>query len=336
MARVRRVALLCVLLAAGSGLGATAATTLRMSLPPVLEALPIAFAEAWGMFDEEGLSVDLVGITDNQERSTALLTGNLDAVMSDVTSAVLDYLTSRSVVVVASAGSTPQTGALRLGLVSHAGFGPADVDGLLATSQIVGVTYRTDEEYLLDQFFSANGAPRAWMSRYTYFGDMLQLAMWFGAKTLPVAVLLEPYYSYIATLLPLNGVPMQLIVLSDFSAFSALPRVILFREKFVEQHPDAATTFLRVYDAAVERLNATPRDEIISVGLDVVLGLFFQGADKTLIQQQTLDAMSIPQFERPGPLAEEVFDSVTEWMADKGYLNEALTMGQFTDFSLLP
>jgi hypothetical protein len=256
--------------------------------------------------------------------------------MSDVTSAVLDYLTSRSVVVVASAGSTPQTGALRLGLVSHAGFGPADADGLLATSQIVGVTYRTDEEYLLDQFFSANGAPRAWMSRYTYFGDMLQLAMWFGAKTLPVAVLLEPYYSYIATLLPLNGVPMQLIVLSDFSAFSAFPRVILFREKFVDQHPDDAATFLRVYDAAVERLNATPRDEIINVGLDVVLGLFFQGADKTLIQQQTLDAMSIPQFEQPVPLSEEVFDSVTEWMTDKGYLNEALTMGQFTDFSLLP
>jgi ABC-type nitrate/sulfonate/bicarbonate transport system substrate-binding protein len=165
---------------------------------------------------------------------------------------------------------------------------------------------------------------------------MLQLAMWFGAKTLPVAVLLEPYYSYIATLLPLNGVPMQLIVLSDFSAFSALPRVILFREKFVEQHPDDAATFLRVYDAAVERLNATPRDEIINVGLDVVLGLFFQGADKTLIQQQTLDAMSIPQFEQPVPLSEEVFDSVTEWMTDKGYLNEALTMGQFTDFSLLP
>ena len=336
MARVRRVALLCVLLAAGSGLGAAAATTLRMSLPPVLEALPIAFAEAWGMFDDVGLSVDLVGITDNQERSTALITSNLDAVMSDVTSAVLDYFTSRSVIVVASAASTPQTGALRLGLVSHAGFGPADVDGLLATSQIVGVTYRTDEEYLLDQFFSAHGAPRASMSRYTYFGDTLQLAIWFGAKTLPVAVLPEPYYSYIAAILPPSGVPMQLSVLSDFSGFAAPPRVILFREEFVDQRPGDVATFLRVYDAAVERLNATPRDEIINVGIDVVIGLFFQGADKTLIQQQTLDAMSIPQFERPGPLSEEVFDSVTEWMVHKSYLNETLAFGQFTDFSLLP
>jgi NitT/TauT family transport system substrate-binding protein len=337
MTRVRCVALLCVLLAAASGLGGAAATTtLRMSLPPVLEALPIAFAEAWGMFDEQGLSVDLVGITDNQERSTALVTGNLDGVMSDVTSAMLDFLTSRAVVVVASATSTPQTGALGLGLVSHSGFGPTDVAGLLATSQIVGVTYRTDEEYILDQFFSAHGAPRAWMSRYTYFGDILQLAVWFGAKTLPVAVLPEPYYSYIAAILPPSGVPMQLTVLSDLSEFAAPPRVLLFRKAFLDQHPDDVATFLRVYDAAVERLNATPRDEIINVGLDVVIGLFFQGADKTLIQQQTLDAMSIPRFERPGPLSEEVFDSVTEWMADKGYLNEALMFGQITDFRFLP
>jgi ABC-type nitrate/sulfonate/bicarbonate transport system substrate-binding protein len=307
-----------------------------MSLPPVLEALPIAFAEAWGMFDEEGLSVDLVGITDNQERSTALLTGNLDAVMSDVTSAVLDYLTSRSVVVVASAGSTPETGALRLGLVSHAGFGPADVDGLLATSQIVGVTYRTDEEYLLDQFSAANGSPRAWLSRYAYFNDTLQLAVWFGAKTLPVAVLPEPYCSYIAALVLPSGAPMQVIVLSDFSEFAAPPRVILFREEFVDRHPGDVATFLRVYDAAVERMNATPRNEIINAGLDIVIGLFFQGADKTLIQQQTLDAMSIPRFERPVPLSEEVFDSVTKWMSHRGYLNEALTFGQLTDFSLLP
>ena len=100
----------CVVLSGGRRRDGARPRRLRMSLPPVFEALPIAFAEAWGMFDAEGLSVELVGITDNQERSTALLTGNLDAVMSDVTSAVLDYLTSRSVVVVASAASTPQTG----------------------------------------------------------------------------------------------------------------------------------------------------------------------------------------------------------------------------------
>jgi hypothetical protein len=80
----------------------------------------------------------------------------------------------------------------------------------------------------------------------------------------------------------------------------------------------------------------TPRDEIINVGLDVVIGLFFQGANKSLIQQQTLDAMSIPTFDRPTALPQEVFGSVTDWMKDKGYLNEDLAFEEFARFDLLP
>lgn len=335
MSILRRAVLLCVLLVVGA-VGTSAAATLRISLPPVLEALPIAFAEAWGMFDEAGVDVDVVGITDNQERSTALLTGNLDAVMSDVTSAVLDYSVNRSVVVVCASGSTPQPGALRLALLSHVGFGPSDVAGLLEGDCIVGVTYRTDDEYLLDQFFTANGQRRAWMTRYTYFSDMLQLAVWFGAKTLPTSILPEPYYSYIATLIPVNGVPANLAVLSDFSEFAAPPRVVLFRQDFVAKHRADVEGFLRVYAAAVDRMNVTPRDEIVNVGLDVVLALFFQGANKALIQQQTLDAMSIPVFERPAPLAAETFAALAEWMGDKGYLNQTVSLAEFARFDLIP
>lgn len=335
MSSLQRVVLLCALVAVGAA-GVATASTLRISLPPVLEALPIAFAESWGMFDEAGIDVEVVGITDNQERSTALLTGNLDAVMSDVTSAVLDYGTNQSVVVVAAAGSTPQPGALRLALLSHVGFGPSDIAGLLESNQLVGVTYRTDDEYLLDQFFAANGVRRAWITRYTYFSDMLQLAVWFGAKTLPVSILPEPYYSYIATLLPVSGVPANLAVLSDFSDFVAPPRVVLFREDYVARHRADVVAFLEVYAAAVERMNATPRDEIINVGLDVVIGLFFQGANKALIQQQTLDAMSIPVFDCPAPLAQDVFDSLVEWMMNKGYLNRPISLAEFASFDLLP
>jgi len=335
MSSLRRTVLFFVLLALGAS-SATAATTLRISLPPVLEALPIAFADAWGMFDEAGIDVEVVGITDNQERSTALLTGNLDAVMSDVTSAVLDYSVNRSVVAVAASGSTPQPGALRLALLSHVGFGPSDVAGLFEGDCVVGVTYRTDDEYLLDQFFAANGLPRAWMSRYTYFTDMLQLAVWFGAKTLPVSILPEPYYSYISTLVPVGGAPADLVVLSDFSDFAAPPRIVLFRQDYIARHRADVETFLRVYAAAVDRMNATSRDEIITVGLDVVIGLFFQGADKAAIQQQTLDAMSIPVFDRPAPLSQETFDSLTEWMSDKGYLIQDISLAEFARFDLLP
>lgn len=335
MSELRRVVRFAVLVAAVAAVGATA-TPLRISLPPVLESLPIAFAESWGMFDDAGLDVDVVGITDNQERSTALLTGNLDAVLADLTTAVLDYCTSRSVVVVSSAASTPPAGGLRLALVSHLGFGPSSLADLIANDQYIAVTYCTDEEYLLDQLLAANKLPRAWLTRYTYFSDTLQVAVWFGAKTMPVAVLLEPYYSYIRTLIPVSGVPAQLVVLSDFSDLQATPRVLVFRSDVLARRSADVATFLRVYDEAVKRMNTTPRDEIINVGLDVVIGLFFEGANRATVQQQTLDAISIPTFDAPGSLSRETFDSMTDWMHRKGYTSGSVTFEEFTRFDLLP
>ncbi|MEW5827087.1 MAG: ABC transporter substrate-binding protein [Candidatus Bipolaricaulota bacterium] len=332
---VRRTALVFFFVVLGSA-ACAAAPALRISLPPVLESLPIAFAEAWGMFDAEGLTVDLIGISDNQERSTALLTGSLDAVLSDVTSAFLDHSAGRGVAVVAGLASTPQSNSMRLALVSHQGFGPSNLEDLLSGNQIVGVTYRTDDEYLLDAFFSTHGAPRAWITRYTYFGDMLQLATWFGAKTLPAAVLPEPYYSYIRVFVPVGGSAPKLVVLSDFTFVDAPPRVLLFRKEALQDRGADVATFLRVVAAAVERLNASSRDEIVGVGLDVVLGLFFQGANRATIQQATIDAISIPSFGPPEALCEKIYTDVGSWMKGKGYLSSVPRFEEFVDARFLP
>ncbi len=339
MSTLRRVVLVFVLLAA-SAVGAAAATTLRISLPPVLEALPIALAEAWGMFDAEGLSVVVEGFGESQDRSTALLTDNLDAIMSDVTSAILADAPSLSLVTVAAAGSTPQPEAHRVVLASYAGFGPSDMESLLGSSDRVGVIEKSDEEYLLDQFFAAHGQPRAWQIRYWYPLSLNQLAGYLSWQSGPPrsGVLPEPYYSYISAFIQPSGVQAQMVVLTDFSDLVVLPRVLVFRKDFVNKHRAEVAAFLRVYAAAVERMNVTPRDEIINVGLDAVISLFFPGADKTTVQPQTLDAMSIPVFERPAPLPEEIFDSVTEWMHHRGYLDDAAAPSfvEFGDFTLLP
>ncbi len=333
MSHVRRVVLLCVFVAVGSGFGATASTPLRISLPPVLEALPIAFAEEWGLFDEAGLAVELIGMANDENRSLAFRGGSLDAVMSDVTSAVMDYDMDHSITVVGAAGSTPQSGALRIALLSQVGRGPSTLGEPLAPSQYIGVMWKTDEEYLLDQLFRSLGLREP---RITCFNDRILLAVLFAGGSPPLAVLPEPYITYLTTYVPASGVSIQITMLSDFSDLAAPPRVIAFRRDFLEQHSADAATFLRVYDAAVDRMNATPRDEIINVGLDAVIGLFFPGTDRSLIQSQTLDAMSIPQFERPAPLSQGIFTSVTEWMMDKYYIRQCPSFEELTDFSLLP
>jgi len=90
MIPLRRAALFLLILSLLPAITMAEETDLRISLPPVYEALPIAFAQEWGLFADQGIAVEIVGITDDQERSTALMTGNLDAVMEDMTRAILD------------------------------------------------------------------------------------------------------------------------------------------------------------------------------------------------------------------------------------------------------
>ena len=335
MVRMRRV-VLCAVLCALAGAGTAMSATLRLSLPPVFEALPVAFAEAWGLFDAEGISVELVGITDNQERSTALLTGNLDAVMGDVSRSLLDCSAGRDLVITGTAISTPQTDSVPLGLLSHIGFGAETLAALLTTNQKIGVSYRTDDEYMLDQLLIANGVTQGSSMRYMYFNDALQLAVWFAAETVPVAVLREPYISYIATYHPPNAAPPDLAWLSTFTGVRPLPSAVVFRKAFVRDHASIVEAFYRACAAAVERINATPREELVEVGLDVVLGLFFQGANVAGVPQEALDAISIPHFEAPAPLSEQTFAEVVSWMQKKGYLYDRLEYAAVVDNRFLP
>jgi len=308
----------------------------RISLPPMLESLPLAFASEWGIFEEYDVSVELIGITDNQERSSALLTGNLDAILGDVTRSLLDISGGWDVVITGAASSRPQTGSLRVALLGHESFGIDSFDSLVSSGLMIGTNYRSDYEYLLDEVMIDHGSADAWMSRYMYFNDMLQVAIWFGAETIPAAVLPEPYISYIANYtLPSGRIPV-IVTLSDFSSIEVPPVPIVFNRTFVRRNPDTVERFFAAYAAAIERLNATPREELIEVGIDVVLSLFFQGANKDTIPQESIDAITIPYFNPLTPLDRALFDLIGGWMKDKGYLRVVPEYDDAVDHRYLP
>jgi len=169
-----------------------------------------------------------------------------------------------------------------------------------------------------------------------YFNGVLQIAVWFGAQSIPAAVLPEPYISYLATYRPVNGEPIHVVTLSDFSEVDGLPSVIVFQRKFVADHPDVVRAFYAAYGEAIERINATPRDRLIEEGLNVVIPLFFEGADPASIPQEILDAIIIPIFNRPEDPPREKFDDVAAWMKSKGYIIELPEYEDLVDPRFIP
>jgi NitT/TauT family transport system substrate-binding protein len=337
MRRVYRITLLCLLALCPLG-GAETLPTLRFSLPPVYESLPVAFAHAWGLFTEHGVNVELVGFTDLDERSAALHTGHLDGLMSDVTHAILNASTGMDLVITATARSQPQTGSMALGLLSPASYRIDTLPQLLSSSHLIGVLRRSDHEYMLDQLvLGSTSADLPVNAQNSAFTDMLQLATMVGAQWLASAVLPEPYISYLTTYAPPGREPVRLVPLAEFEDHEIPPTVVVFRASFVAAHPDAVIAFHKAYNEAVLRLNGSPREEIIDTGLDVAVSLFFQAANVDLIGQDVLDAIPIPRFGRLGDLDPEQFEAISQWMSRKKYLYGALpAYGDFFDGRFLP
>ncbi|MCK5586208.1 hypothetical protein KAJ02_09055, partial [Candidatus Bipolaricaulota bacterium] len=142
MRRTWGVVLFCLLIFSVAVVGETL-PRLRFSLPPVLEALPIAFADAWGLFEEHGVDVELVGITDNRQRSAALITGNLDGLIQDVTNSILNKIEGTDIVITSTASLRSQTDSLALALLSPAIFRFETFEALIDSGEAIATIYRS-------------------------------------------------------------------------------------------------------------------------------------------------------------------------------------------------
>jgi len=318
MTRTRGAVLSCLLFLSLAVLGQDL-PTLRFSLPPMLEALPIAFAQEWDLFEEHGVSVELVGITDNRDRTGAFMTGNLDGVMEDVTQSILLANSGVEISFTSASQLRLQTDSVSLAILSPAVFRFETLDELLESGSSVYTTYRSDYEYILSRFLQDTYAEDASAVRVTYINDMLQMAVWLGAQSIS-AMLPEPYISYIRAYYPSGGKPVELNVLADLSPYVPTPLVTVFDARYAEQNPEAVAAFYAAYFAAIERINNTPRDILVDEGIDVAVGLFFPGADRTTINQEVLDALQIPYYELPDVLSQDLYESVANWMLEKYYV----------------
>lgn len=335
MKRIRSVVLFCLLIFSVV-VGGETLPVLRFSLPPVLESLPIAFAYEWGLFEKHGVDVRLVGITDNQQRSAALITGNLDGLIGDITRAILDASAGGDVLITSTASLSPQTGSIGMAIMSPASFRHETFEELIDAGAAIATIFRSDYEYVLDKFLHQEFGEDARSVRTMYFNDMMQMAVWFGAQTLPAAMLPEPYISYLQTYFPPGGEPIAMNMLVDLSALGPLPSVIMFRSAYVRDNHAAIEAFYRAYIEAIERINNTPRDELLYDGIDITISLFFRGGNREDINQEALDALIIPRYQLPAILTQQLFESVGNWMLEKDHVVSLPDFHDVTDFQFIP
>ncbi len=310
---------------------------LRISLPPVMGCLPIAFANGWDLFRQNGLDVNVVGLSDNQSRTLALMAGDIDGMICDVSTAILLITSGTDIVITSTAYQPTQTGSLALLTQSY--FHINSIDDLLkrtetgSTLKSIAITEMSDIEYETDSLLTSLGYTVNPDKDYSYWHDMLQLSMFLNLGSVYAAVLPEPYITYLSKYPPIKP-GSKLIQLSDFAGIDLLPSVVVFRRDVVEKSPDTIAKFYDVYREAVDRVNSIPREQLMTKGIDIALSLFFPGLTKDSVPKGILDNFVIPTFSYPAMLPKQKFEDVVTWTNKKGYtwkhpVYEDVTTNQF-------
>jgi hypothetical protein len=98
------------------------ASPIRVSLPPLLGALPVAVAQKLDLFREQGLEVQLVPLPSQRDRILAFQAGQIEAMVTDLTSALLLVASQPKQAAIAAALYLPPQDGTHLALITPVNF----------------------------------------------------------------------------------------------------------------------------------------------------------------------------------------------------------------------
>ncbi len=274
------------------------AETLRFGILPVLDTLPLQVAETEGLFDQEGLDVELVVFQSALERDTAMQAGQIDGYFGDLVATLL-LIAKGADMRVATISYRTRLGQPMFGISSAPDEIVKPLSGLKGAT--IGISATTIIEYLLDRILEAEGLPLDHLERVEVKKVPIRLQM-LATGQLDLALLPEPLASLAvfqggATIATAENLDMPLTVLC------------LEQRYFQGEGVSRYAAFVKAYARAVEMLRENPEKYRVLMS-------------KTCrIPTPLMDRFPVYEYPAPAlPTAQEV-EAVQDWMLQKGLLD---------------
>lgn len=288
---------------------------LRMALLPVLDVLPFFIAQENGYFADEGVSVELVPVSSALEREQLMAAGEVDGTLTDVIGpAITNAAAAPSVKIVAMARRAYDGAPLFRLLVAPGSevTTPADLAGVT-----IGIGENTVIHYLGDRMLVQAGLA---LDDIVYesvpaipnrFGLMMEGQL--GAAILPD---------------PLAQAAIEAgarLILDDtmFVEQQFSQSVLSFRNVSLDEKPDAVRAFLRAWTRAVEALNADPES---------FRALWLANVS---VPDSVKETYVIPPFPVGENTTEAVWEDVSNWLLERGIIEQAASYADSVDNSFL-
>lgn len=310
---------------------------LKISTPFSLDAFPVRFADREGIFQANGLDVELVTMKD-VERRKALSTGNLDCIVGDVSGTIFEIANAQADIAVTSTAFERIDDGRTLALLGS-GRNYMNVTAMedlfkrinSKTANSIALPRRTDIEFATDQLLSKLGyevdeKTTYWDTDLTEaFGFLIFGSVLSSALSEPLATLAGEE----------NSIPNSGSIkdgewgfeLHNYEGVAVMPSVIVFRKELIQENPGQIERFYKAYTEAVKLANTSPPESLIQIAIDMGLEVFreiYNEAEEWEPPENFEEVFEIPEFPLPQVLEGDEFEAVANWALQKRYIRTGI------------
>lgn len=290
-----------------------APTTIKVALLPVLDVLPMVVAQQEGLYTKHKIIVDIIPVASAPERDQLIASGQVDAIMNELTSVM--FLNQKKITVQAVRYARTATADQALfSIMAGKDSGITAVPGLKGAP--IGISQGTIIEYLTDRLLTAEGFAPADINFVAVpkIPDRMSLL---ASGEIKAATLPEPF----VTLAKQAGAVTALddTVHPEYS-FS----IITFSKEFIDAKPEAVKAFLAAVEEAVGLINQDPQKYASLM------------VDQKMVPAPLAETFKVPTYPTKGVPTEAQFKDVLDWVKARGYLIVDLAYADNVNGSLLP
>ncbi|MEA4926864.1 MAG: MetQ/NlpA family ABC transporter substrate-binding protein [Syntrophomonadaceae bacterium] len=270
---------------------AVPAKTITIGIMPDVESIPFIIAEKNGFFAQEGVQVKIVPFKSAKDRDSALQSGQLDGVITDILAVVFANEGGINLKI-----CSKNDGDIKLMAGKDSGINAAaDLKG-----KNIGISTNTIMEYTLDKMLEAGQVNPEEVKKQGIPQLPTRLEMLQGGK-IDAAILPEP----LAGLAVKNGAR----VLNSTDRMANKAGAIAFTGKILQENPVEIKAIFKAYNDAVEYMQKEPLANYVDYIIQT------QG-----FPAEIKDSFQLPQYAKAELPSEAIFNDVVKWLKDKNLI----------------
>ena len=275
--------------------------TITIGVMPDVESIPFVIAEKNGYFTKAGVNVKIEHFTSAKDRDSALQSGKLDGVITDVLAVVFANEGGIDLKMIARSEGN-------ILLMAGKDSGIKTINDLKGRS--VGLSTNTIMEYTVDQMLVSAGMQASDINKIAIPPLPTRLEMLQGGK-IDAAILPEP----LAGLAIKGGA----VTLSTTDELKNKAGAIAFTGKCLKENPNEIKAIVAAYNQAADDLQKQPPKNYIDY---IIQEQGFPPAIK--------DSLTLPKYQHASAPDTKIVANVVEWMLDKQLIKNSFEYKDLT------